>query len=1127
MAKCLEVAFKANIPKPKRRRVVAKTADWTMLEKPWRSLVYIAMEEIEPPGDDDDKPSMSRQHRGSRRRTRGGGAQTPLDWLPSLEEIVMDTDNSETFRLAVILINKQLKKDDWKDEYESEEQKLRDHCLENGISATWVKLAEHTPLLGQFLGYPVSKKKQKKSNKKVDLSKARIDINDSEKVRELLDKFSSLCEDAETQVALQKVISQIKSKRSVAPSNQLLELKGNASIISVLITLTSQKDSSKPIKELSKIDSDLASEFADLSSLMNGEVKDWSETISTDSKDGLSLLRRYLAWQLTPLDEATKLSSKELSEGIELLKDNSENNSKIEQLTWIYLSALNDEGETEEAKQLLLEQSLDQNANLTELMPVISSINSPEIYEWLEKQIPNLDEASLIEIIKVQDMSNSILKLALNRLQDQNSEAWEEVVENAVDIYSQTLELERLAKLFSTNPVLVLAHPYEALLVYHLIAANGDSNLLATTKTARSEALSAIHATQPPEYLSSTSHSLLLMMEGSNVDEGSFTILDKRGYQALKSARHSLKEGGSGTISLTNLDHLITSVEQCDFDELELRLFSVLISTLRLNHVRLTLQHGVRSQENVDILSKLIQGENIPSRIINSLSQLIFEHDIGLNSLVSWYQDNDPLSPWHTVSRAAVSAENNDEINAARDYRRAAEHDEFDFEHSLILYRKALIHLAHAGQWSEAVNLLEQQPALKSAITQRFQLYLNVSYTANKQSTDKATQMLKNFVRRTRVVQEENEEGEMIEKERVYFAEDELDLLRSYPFEHRRTLPHEPFSGRVTAAINTVHKSRRRNRRSFDMQFMTIMQQTSPLPIEVYDLAKEAAESNPVEGLMFFERAQNSGKFSLRDSKTLADAETSLFAKYKFQITNSSRRYLKHLSLPPLVIVDTNILVDALVEKISSQLELASETSLDLSEQNSFHKVLISRARDGKISMWLPQIVRHELQEIGNGISKLRDKFNNSLVRPAILDNVLKQDNLAKLIDEVISDFNQWKPLDIRLEEDSNSPENKEQIKEFLQDYHDIYDELSAMKKAHGGKQKRTKIGGKAIYPEAPDRIIMMISIHLAKQCLEGLGTVLVATRDGDFTLTARAFEERFGFGVVKNSRMLNAWLEI
>ena len=82
------------------------------------------------------------------------------------------------------------------------------------------------------------------------------------------------------------------------------------------------------------------------------------------------------------------------------------------------------------------------------------------------------------------------------------------------------------------------------------------------------------------------------------------------------------------------------------------------------------------------------------------------------------------------------------------------------------------------------------------------------------------------------------------------------------------------------------------------------------------------------------------------------------------------------------------------------------------------------------------------------------------------------------------------------------------------------------MKREYGGKQKRTKIGGKGVYPEAADRKIMKVAIHIAKQCLEGLGAVIIATRDGDFTLTARAFEERFGFGVIKNSRMLNAWIE-
>jgi hypothetical protein len=53
----------------------------------------------------------------------------------------------------------------------------------------------------------------------------------------------------------------------------------------------------------------------------------------------------------------------------------------------------------------------------------------------------------------------------------------------------------------------------------------------------------------------------------------------------------------------------------------------------------------------------------------------------------------------------------------------------------------------------------------------------------------------------------------------------------------------------------------------------------------------------------------------------------------------------------------------------------------------------------------------------------------------------------------------------------------------------------------------------------------MAICRNLASQSLEGLGSILVATRDGDFTLTARAFEERFGYGIIKNSKMLNSWL--
>ena len=65
---------------------------------------------------------LTRQPRGARRREIGS-AQSPIDWLPSIEEILDDDTETEAFRLAVLLINKQLK-EDWNDEYKKVEDQL-------------------------------------------------------------------------------------------------------------------------------------------------------------------------------------------------------------------------------------------------------------------------------------------------------------------------------------------------------------------------------------------------------------------------------------------------------------------------------------------------------------------------------------------------------------------------------------------------------------------------------------------------------------------------------------------------------------------------------------------------------------------------------------------------------------------------------------------------------------------------------------------------------------------------------------------------------------------------------------------------------------------------------------------
>jgi hypothetical protein len=390
--------------------------------------------------------------------------------------------------------------------------------------------------------------------------------------------------------------------------------------------------------------------------------------------------------------------------------------------------------------------------------------------------------------------------------------------------------------------------------------------------------------------------------------------------------------------------------------------------------------------------------------------------------------------------------------------------------------------------------------------------------------TNAATRLLKDFVKSTKTITQETAEGEIEKVEVTYFAEDDLDMLKTYPMEHHRELPTDPFCGRVTAAVSSLQKNRRRQRNAFDTRFNQLMQGSSPSLNELYELAREAAQERPIEGLMFLERAQNKGQFNVRDIKRIVDAERGLFSSYKDSIPNASRRYLRNLSLSPLVIIDTNILIDALMDAIKQRLEVFTEASLDIGGQGHFHHMLLKRAQEGRIQLWLPKIVKQELSGIASDLNFLRSRFSGLLVPPKMLDTVFCQDVISELVDQVLNDYSTWRPLDLQLETDANNEEYKEQVVEFLKDFTEIYEEITAMKRTRG-EPARTVVDGLDVYPEAPDRTLMHIAIHLAKQSLGNLGTVLIATRDSDFTLVSRAFEERFGFGVAKNSRALNSFL--
>ena len=1129
MLNCLKVAFKTNLTKPRRQSLVVKSADWQLLEKSWRPILLLALAETElPAADEDDSESTPRRRSsgGRGRNRRGGrGASGPMDSLPPALEMLIPSEYSSAYRLATLLIHKLLNKDEWEEEWDATETSLREVCLEKGVHPVWHELAQHTAVLGQFAAFPKAKASKAKAGKKVKLTSAFINPHIAEDLIVAIEELSPVVSDAESQVAFRNIASQLSSGRQLHPADILLQLEGQGSALSVLLALASGQDPTESIERLKAVDSDLAEQLNDLHCLQQGQVLNWKKSRTAKGENSLSEARQLLAWQNTP-PEAAKLSSKQLAEGLELLRQHTTNAVQIEKIMWWRLNALHKEGKSKETIELLTSLKLDQNTELSSLAPLLSELSSESINNWLLEQIPILDDGALVALIQMETLPLHIRSAASKNISDDSSETWESVFPLLMDIYTQSMELNLLAKMVTSNDLVPMSHPYETLLVSHLLDAGSDHTLWTHVRAARRVALSQVHSMDAPDSFSSTSEALLMLFEGENVeDERLTTVLDKQGLLAFGPVRQALRDGGSRITSSTHLSNLEQSIASAELTLMERVLFNAVIATLRLNHVALMLQHGNTDSEHIETLNTLMGRDAIPTGVIHSVRHLVLEHDIGLPSLVRWYQTNDALSPWHTLARAAVYASKKEELNAARDYRKAGDHEDFDYEHSLTLYRKALIHLAFAEQWREAVELLDAQPALKSAITQRFQLYLRVSYTAKSKDTNSATRLLKDFVKRTKMEVEENEEGEMVEVMRVYHAEDDLDMLKTYPHEHPRPLPTDPFCGRVTAATNSLHKSRRRQKNTFDIRFNQLMQYGSPSTEEVYSLASEAARVRPVDGLMFLERAQNSGYFTENEIRSLQQAELSLFSVNKSQIPNASRRYLRNLSLVPLVIVDTNILVDALIDRISTKLHLVDEISLDIQGQGSFHKILLSKAKDKKLQLWLPSVVKQELTGIASGLNSLKRRFDDALVSPDLLDEIFNEKTLTALVDEVLTDYNTWRPLDLEIESEEDSRDTKHAIEKFLLESTEIYEEITAMKRTRG-EPVRTVLEGRDIYPESPDRTLMCIAARLATQSLQDLGTVLIATRDGDFTLVARAFEEQFGFGIARNSRSLNAWLK-
>ena len=1118
---CLEAGFKTI--KNRRLNAVGKCPEYTLMDKPWKELVKLAVLETEIPGQDEDGDTIAPSPRFRRGRRRGRQQST----IPSPTDIQSMTEETPALRFALLLVNKFLHAEQWEGgDYASLENELREACLAQGVHPVWHEMAKRSDLFAQFSACPVAESKSTSKKKTLDLSEIAIDPFDA---TSCLDVFKSIPDEqysAEDLVAMKRLIKRLSSGKWPSVESNLLEFEGNLSLVSLLIALNTNGATDGILERLRKANKSLAERY-ELAMVLTGDSIEWSDDYLKQNDDDLGKALLKLAWLNGPLDNMSPTTS-QLEIGLEILISAQAPTNRVDVVRWKMLQCYVEEARSDDALEIIQSISLEHDSDASELLPLLIQLNHPDAYTWLEANMNNIDEGGLVSIAQENAIPTAIRAKALVLLRNQNGEGWTEVQSLAVHIFVQTLDLDELATILLEDELAIPTHPFETLIVAHLLSASHDEMDWKLARSARKKALQVVQSTEVPPSVNQDEHKLLLLLEGrieESVSKLELTgTLPKKGILAVNQIVNALSSGGSHLVDEKHLNNVIESLEEGEMTEMGEALLRTIVSKLRLNNVRLSLERGDDTTQVILLLETVLKQPSIPYPIVDGVRELMYEFDLGIESLVQWYQSHHPRSIWALLAQATLDASKGKNLSAARLFKRSADSGEFAYDEEMMLYRKALIHFAFDKKWGEAKQLLSEHPNLRAAITKRFQLYLDVSHKASIQETAQATSMLKNFVKRQETIVEETEEGEKT-RTKTIFKEDELDLLHTYPDEHPKPLPKEPFTGRLLAATNALQRDyRTQSSKSFDRRYRDIMLMRTPDAMEVHTLAQQASETSPLDALRILERAQLSGRFKDRN-KSFANLELVLFRRHQSDIRTSDRRYLRHLPLKPLVLVDTNIVIDALYQRIQEKLNRSNHFEDSTNQRSHFAGYLLYLAANDKVDLWLPKVVRSEVENIARSIDDIRSRFQNALVDSEVLESTMSPENMKSIVDEIIFDFSTWAGNSDEIEAQALSDEVKSSMDAFLTQHSEIYDELTKMRQHYEGKNIRTEIDGKKIYPQHPDRKIMQYASVLSNRPIDNVGSIVVATHDGDFTVVARAFEERFGFGIAKNSRTLKQWL--
>ena len=1135
LLECLNEALEQAKDNPERRLQVAMRGDaWNLMDKRWRGLLFsLLKQEVE---------SISGGGKGKRRiGRRGGRAQRALMAGPELEPVqdLLDGGGTSPYRLAVLLIHKSQMAEEWDVAWNSTIAELRTDCETDGVHPVYNVLGKtFEATLGEMRLHPEAEVVREVVDSEW-LESCRIDPLDSTSIQNLLTPPIGLPLSAKVQSDLNRLHVQVSGRNSIRPKwladprldSTLAELGAEYALLGGILTVASgSRDAEHTFEKLvtnddGKVVDSVVAEIASLQlkliRLRNGDIAAWSECIELTSDDLLSSACRSEAWMSIP-EGTGSLGSKTLSSGVSILTERSEARGvelDLSGISWRLVAAQIEEGADKKAAQTVSTLSIQTESHLDTSLYLLSKEHHEVVIPILERAVADSLQIDFTPLVK----SNRIpieLRMQADNLRIENGDGDESDHESMLSLYAEAGEVIRLARLLSEEGA--AKWPRFTLLACRLLPADASQDLLIWAKTARRTALSL-----PPngetKHLTPLTVALTALLDGGVADlEQVQSKLSAEGILGFRQCRRALMEGGDGLVPDQHLARLKESVEEADLNTPEKALFQQLILHLKLNRADSLLQRDESDSwgEAEEIIEEVLTSAEPTQRLLANVREQVIEHGVASPALLEWHRANEPQSMWAAIAAARISDRAGGNLEAARFYRSAAMRCD-DYELRQKLNKRSLISFAHAGNWPEAIELLESESGLSANITDRFRLYLKVNDEAVRRRLDEARSLILESVREIKEVEFENDEGEIETNIEVKHSFEDLNQLLTYPA--LLQLPGEPFRGRVLAAINGLKTGRERRSTELEGRFQRALQ--SRVIPDIFEVANRAsAARGPEHGLLIYERAMNSGNFGPTGLKRLSDMQKGMFANSENDIPVRRRMHLTNLALKPLVVLDTNLLIDALADRVLRLLEVEREVPMHLDGRREFHRTLLFRAIQGRIDIFVPAAVRNELRNFAATPGRVRDLCGDRLIDQEQWNERIDQKALAGLVEELIEEHNTWAPpKDERVNEQVQ--DNRQNLEMFFIAHTSVYIDIDEAKRLRGhDPTKRTELKGEQIFPEAGDIDIMLFAAHLSGEALPGFGSVLVASRDSDFTVPARAFQERFGFAVVDNAHSLATW---